>query len=69
MRLQRRGMRYTSDIATSRQLRKILVGIPEPWLVELDRIAARDGKARAQVIRDALAKLLEADRRKAEAQR
>jgi metal-responsive CopG/Arc/MetJ family transcriptional regulator len=56
-------MRYTSDIVASRQLRKILVGIPEPWLAELDRIAVRDGKARAQVIRDAVRKLLEADRK------
>ena len=47
-------MRYTSDIVASR---------PEPWLAELDRIAVRDGKARAQVIRDAVRKLLEADRK------
>lgn len=66
--ISRRAVRYTSNIATSRQLRKILVGFPEEWLAELDRIAVREGKARAQVIRDAVRKLLEADR-KAEARR
>jgi metal-responsive CopG/Arc/MetJ family transcriptional regulator len=45
-----------------------LVGFPEEWLAELDRIAVREGKARAQVIRDAVRNLLEADR-KAEARR